>query len=121
MLHILLLLLVCQLVGEVVVRAAGIPFPGPVLGTMLLLLLLVLRRDIPARLERLADGILSHLSLLFVPAGVGVMLHLARIQTEWLPLLISLVVSTTLTLAVTALVFLGAMRWLRLHDTESGT
>ena len=65
-----------------------------------------------ARLEReiaaAAGALLSNLSLLFVPAGVGVMQHFDRVTSEWLPIAAALLVSTVLALAATALV----MRWL---------
>ena len=97
-------LLVCQLVGEFVVRVAGIPLPGPVLGMALLFGFLAIRGSVPRSLDALADGLLAHLSLLFVPAGVGVMLHLPLVSREWLPIAASLVASTLVTIAVTALV-----------------
>jgi len=55
-------------------------------------------------LRETANGLLRHLSLLFVPAGVGVMAHLGRLSHEWLPISVSLVLSTLLTIAVTAVV-----------------
>lgn len=104
MLAPLTLLLTCQLVGEFIVRAGGLPLPGPVMGMALLFAGLAVRGKVPESLERLADGLLAHLSLLFVPAGVGVMLHLPRVAHEWLPIAVSLVASTLITIAVTALV-----------------
>ena len=63
-----------------------------------------------------ADGLARHLSLLFVPAGVGVMLHVARVVDEWLPIVVALTVSTVLAIAATALTF----QWLarRQEGTE---
>jgi holin-like protein len=101
----LAVLLVCQLAGEVLARALALPVPGPVIGMALLLAALAIRRGIPAELQDTAQGLLRHLSLLFVPAGVGIMLHLARIRSEWLAIIAALVISSLLTLAVTALVF----------------
>lgn len=102
----LAVLLGCQLVGEALVRLAGLPVPGPVLGMILLFAALSIRGAVPADLARVANGLLAHLSLLFVPAGVGVILHLARIEAEWPAIIVALVVSTWLTLAVGA----GTMR-----------
>lgn len=102
MLESLTLLLACQLVGEVVVRYVGLPIPGPVLGMVLLFVGLLIRRGVPAPLQQTATGLLSHLSLLFVPAGVGVMLHVARIQDAWLAIGAALVGSTLIAVAVTA-------------------
>jgi len=118
MVHAILALLVCQLLGEVIVRAAGIPIPGPVVGTVLMLAALAALREVPGELNSVAGVLLSHLSLLFVPAGVGVMLHVARIRAEWLPLLAGLLVSTALTIAVTALAFFWVMRKMGLEEAE---
>ena len=109
MLNMFTLLLVCQLGGELLVRLLGLPLPGPVLGMLFLFAGLLLRGSVPAGLERTSEFLLSHLSLLFVPAGTGIMLHLARIQAEWLALLVALVASTFLTVLVTAVVMRLAM------------
>lgn len=96
------LLLVCQLAGEVVARMAGLPVPGPVVGMVILFVGLVVKGGVPAELERVGTALLSHLSLLFVPAGVGVMIHLGLIADEWLPISAALIASTLVTIAVTA-------------------
>jgi len=97
-------LLVYQLVGEVIVVALRLPVPGPVIGMALLFVTLIVRGSVSDDLRQTAGGLLRHLSLLFVPAGVGVMAHLGRLEHEWLPISISLVASTFVTIAVTALV-----------------
>jgi len=104
MLGALTLLLVYQLIGEVIVQATGLPVPGPVVGMLLLFLTLLARGSAPERLRATSQTLLSHLSLLFVPAGVGVMLHFRRLEAEWLPILVALVASTVITIGVTALV-----------------
>lgn len=117
MLGAITILLVFQLAGEIVRLLTGAPVPGPVIGMALLFAALVLRRrltdgrglaEIPETLVNTADGLLRHLSLLFVPAGVGVMLYLPLIAAEWLAISVALVASTLITIAVTAL----AMTWL---------
>jgi holin-like protein len=103
MLGAVTLLLVYQLAGEALVLALGLPVPGPVIGLALLFVTLVRRGAVPSGLRETANGLLSHLSLLFVPAGTGVMVHFARIGSEWLPIVVALVGSTLLTIAVTGL------------------
>jgi holin-like protein len=71
----LALILACQLVGETISVAADIPVPGPVIGMAILFIGLLIKRGLPAGLEQAGGGLLRHLALLFVPAGVGVMLH----------------------------------------------
>ena len=98
-------LLLCQLAGELSARALGAPLPGPVLGMLLLLLVLLWRGGPPEPLARAADGLLGALSLLFVPAGAGIMLHAGRIAEEWAAVLAAVVGSTALALLVTAATF----------------
>jgi holin-like protein len=97
------LLLVFQLLGEVLAQGFALPVPGPVIGMALLFVTLAWRGGPEPELRTTAQSLLQHLSLLFVPAGTGVMLHFQRMSDEWLPLLVSLLVSTTLTIALTAL------------------
>ena len=104
MLAAITVLLVFQLIGEIAVVAFGLPVPGPVVGMALLFVSLILRGSVTDDLGSTASGLLRHLSLLFVPAGVGVMAHLSRLADEWLPITVSLVLSTLLTIAVTAIV-----------------
>lgn len=104
MLPSLTILLLCQLAGEVIARLFKLPIPGPVVGMMLLFAGLVIRRGIPENLEKTGTTLLSHLSLLFIPAGVGVTVHLKLLADEWLPIVVALIVSTVVTLAVTGLV-----------------
>lgn len=107
-------LLVYQLAGEVLVRALALPVPGPVVGMVLLFATLILRRGGPDALHTTAQALLSHLSLLFVPAGVGVMIYFGQIAGDWLSIVTALVASTILTLAVTAL----TMRWMLARETR---
>jgi holin-like protein len=106
----LTLLLVFQLVGELLVQAAKLPVPGPVLGLLLLFLTLALRGEVAAPLRDAANGLLQHFSILFVPAGAGVLLHLHRLGQDWLPIAVALVGSTALSVAVTALVLRFLLR-----------
>jgi len=111
----LTLLLLCQLVGEALAFWSGLPIPGPVLGLVLLVALLAGIGRAPGSLENTVAGLLQHLSLLFVPAGVGVMLHTGRIAAEWPALLAALVLSTWLTLATTA----ATMAWCAQRLTQA--
>ncbi|MEM6356102.1 MAG: CidA/LrgA family protein [Pseudomonadota bacterium] len=93
----------CQLAGETLVRLFALPLPGPVLG-MALLFAGLLVFGLPDDFRRTGEVLISNLSLLFVPAGVGVMLHGRLISADWLPIGVALVGSTLVTIAVTALV-----------------
>jgi holin-like protein len=115
MLAALTLLLLFQLAGEAIVLYFALPVPGPVVGMGLLFAAQALRGGVSDGLRGTAQNLLQHLSLLFVPAGVGVMLHWQRLADEWLPLVAALLASTFVTIAVTALV----LRWLGVHE-EAG-
>ncbi|HYS10809.1 MAG TPA: CidA/LrgA family protein [Myxococcales bacterium] len=101
----LTLLLCCQLAGEFSARVLGLPIPGPVLGMLLLFALLLGRSRILEPVREPSYALLRHLSLLFVPAGVGLIRHTGRLRAELWPILVAVVISTAATVAVTALVF----------------
>lgn len=101
-------LLMFQLMGAVLVRVLAAPVPGPVAGMALLLLTLVLRPAALDAVKSTAQTLLQHLSLLFVPAGVGVLVHLQRLGDEALAIGVALVLSTAVGLASAAL----TMAWL---------
>ncbi|MGE0098243.1 MAG: CidA/LrgA family protein [Hydrogenophaga sp.] len=111
-------LLACQLLGEVAVRLTGAPVPGPVVGLAVLLVGLALRPAWIAAIKPTTQGLLQHLSLLFVPAGVGVMQHLQRLGNEALAIGVALVLSTIVGLAVSAWVMIALMRWQAKRDAR---
>lgn len=101
MLRYLTILLVCQLVGEIVVTGLNLAVPGPVLGMAILFVGLVLYRGATPGLDGFSRGLLQHLGLLFVPAGVGVVLHLQLLAEAWLPIAGALLFGTAITIVVT--------------------
>ena len=103
MLFYLTVIFVCQLAGELIVVGLGLPMPGPVIGMILLFAGLVIRGGIPEGLTRVGDAFLSNLSLLFIPAGVGVVLHMGLIAREAQALGAALFGSTLIAIAVTGL------------------
>ncbi|ORE94331.1 CidA/LrgA family protein [Acuticoccus yangtzensis] len=107
MINAIALLLGCQLIGEIIVRLVGLPVPGPVVGAALLCAGLLVRRRVSPTLDTTARTILSNLSLLFVPAAVGVVEHRELFLTHGFALVAALVVSTVMALAAAALAF----RW----------
>jgi holin-like protein len=103
------ILLLLEALGEILTRGLGLPFPGPVVGMVLLLVALrwpPLREPIGAAAELL----LAHLSLLFVPVGVGVVTHLDVLSQHGVRLLGVVAVSTCIGMAVTGLVLRALLR-----------
>ncbi|MHC2090310.1 CidA/LrgA family protein [Methylobacterium sp. CM6244] len=118
------LILLAQLVGEVLARATALSVPGPVIGMALLLLFMVLRDRwsgiasrvlaaplVDGTLERSGKGLLAHLSLMFIPAGAGIVGRLDVLEAHGLALACVVVVSTLATLTATALTFVAVKRW----------
>ncbi|MGP3698070.1 CidA/LrgA family protein [Rhodobacter sp. NSM] len=106
----LTLLLLLQLAGEVIARGLGLPVPGPILGLLMLLSLFAARPDLSERIRSTNAAILGYMSLLFVPAGVGIVGHLDLIADEAVPLLVTLVASTLLALLSAAAAFTAVAR-----------
>jgi putative effector of murein hydrolase LrgA (UPF0299 family) len=123
------LILLAQLIGEALARGASLPVPGPVIGMALLLLFMVVRdrsRGLAARilaaplvdgtLERSGKGLLAHLSLMFIPAGAGIVGRLDVLEAHGVALACVIVVSTLATLTATALTFVAVKRWVAPED-----
>lgn len=104
MLNTLLTLLIFQTMGEGLVYALSLPVPGPVIGMLLLLLYLIVKKGVATKLAPNTSQLLSHMALLFVPAGVGISVHVHRIADEWLAISIALIISTVVSIVVTAAV-----------------
>jgi holin-like protein len=121
----LLLLLLCQLAGEALVTglrllAPAIAFPGPVVGMLLFFVFLAIRGRIGAAIDAVGRGILGNLSLLFVPAAVGVIQYGDVLASAGLTLVLALLVSTAATLIVTVYTFVFVSRFLG-GSSENGT
>ena len=95
-------ILLFQSLGELVSKFLLPTLPGPVIGLVLLVLWLVMRKGINAELAMVADGFSQYLGLLFVPAAVGVVLFLPQLQANALAIISALIGSVILTIASTA-------------------
>jgi holin-like protein len=116
----ILVLVGCQLIGEVLRRVLHLPLPGPVIGMFLLALVLLVRgddsvADEPSQLGRTANALIANMGLLFVPAGVGVIAELGVLRQNWFPILVGLLVSTVLSLVVTGFVMHRVCRAMEGH------
>ena len=114
MLSGLVQILLFQSIGELISNFLLPTFPGPVIGLVLLVLWLVLRKEINPELELVADGFSQYLGLLFVPAAVGVVLFVPQLQANALAIMSALVGSVILTIGSSALV----VRFLSRKDTH---
>lgn len=121
MLGSMMVLVGCQLVGELVRRVFSLPVPGPVIGMILLagVLISIGPRDTMRKsredLSDVSGFLIRFMGLLFVPAGVGIISEFQVIEAEWVPIFVGVLGSTVLSLAVTGLV----MHWLSAGNRRS--
>ena len=98
------LLIALQLLGESIVELSGIPVPGTIIGLMLLYAILMWRGEVSDEMARTSGFLLQNLGLLFVPAGVGVIVYLPLLAAQWWIIALVLLVSVCATIAITGLV-----------------
>ena len=114
MLESIFIIFLFQLIGEATQKYFALPVPGPVIGLVLMLvcLLWTRRTDIPLvadcrnRLVTTSQHLLGYLSLLFVPIGVGVIMHLQLLEAQLAKIIGVIIIGTISTMAITALMFL---------------
>src|SRR5690349_25059898 len=105
-----LTLLVCQVLGELFHQMTDVPLSGPLIGMTMLLAWIAVRSGPTTELRASANFLLGYLSLLFVPAAVGVMAYLPALQQQLLPVAVALSVSTVLGMGCAALVMQAVNR-----------
>lgn len=115
MLYGIAVLLAFLVAGEAATAVFHLPMPGPVSGMLLLLLWSMARRHVDQRVAQAATSLLRYLGLFFIPAGAGLLVLSDVLKTHGLALALIVLVSTLITLIVTALL----LRWL-LHRRYKG-
>ncbi|MBL6879417.1 MAG: CidA/LrgA family protein [Burkholderiales bacterium] len=113
MLTAIFTILVLQLIGEVLQKYFDLAIPGPVIGLMLMLLTLMMTNSkklnvlasLRTEIINTSEKLLRYLSLLFVPIGVGVVMHLQLLEMQLLRLLVVIVLGTMSTMIFTSLIF----------------
>lgn len=102
MIETFLYLLGFQFLGEVLARLAGLPVPGAVIGMVLLFVWLCIRKGVPAPMREHVPNLMTHMSLLFIPAGVGVMAYWPQLSQYSWKMVVVLLVATLGTLLASA-------------------
>ena len=118
MLSAITLILVFQVAGEIISRATGIPVPGPVLGMVLMLFAFFFKDNLVDRIRPTAGVLLANLSLLFVPAGVGLMRHGERFMNEGIGIAAVIVLSTVIGMVVTAYTIIAVEKIMHIREDE---
>jgi holin-like protein len=110
MLRAIFVIFFFQLLGEALKKFFEMLIPGPVIGLILLLITLIFLKRFKTRainnlksdVLNTSNYILSYLSLLFVPIGVGVVMHLSYLENNLFKVLIIVFISTVLTIGLAA-------------------
>ena len=105
MIRAIAIILVFQLGGESLARGLALPLPGPVIGLVALFVCMMVWPPLRAMIEDTAKALLNHLSLLFVPAGVGVVAHLDLFRQQGLTLMVAVILSTAASILVAVITF----------------
>jgi holin-like protein len=111
MLNSIFTILLFQLIGEFIQKFTEISIPGPVIGLILLLGVLLIRakyfKEYPSienSLVNFSERFLNYLPLLFIPVGVGVVMHLSLLEENLISVISIIVLGTLLTLALTGFI-----------------
>ena len=111
MLRSLFIIFFFQLLGEAIQKFFEINIPGPVIGLILLLLVFIFFiknaspfRKIKKEISETSHQILNYLSLLFVPIGVGVIMHINYLGDNLFKILAIIIIGTLSTLVFVAYV-----------------
>jgi len=99
----LTIIFVCLWLGEGLSLYLDLPIPGNVIGMVLLTTALQLGLVKLETVQSVADGLLQHIALFFVPPGVGLMMYFDIIRQEWIVIIIANIVSTFAVLIVVGL------------------
>jgi len=112
------ILAACDSAGRLIAYMLGLPVPGTVIGILLLLMGFILLRYVPGQMQRMAEFMLAHLNLFYVPAGVGVMGYLALLSDDLWPIVVALFASTFLAMLAAAFAFRWMARLTGLPEDE---
>ncbi|RYE99696.1 MAG: CidA/LrgA family protein, partial [Oxalobacteraceae bacterium] len=96
--------ILCLALGEILHRSGVVPVTGAVLGLLLLYANLLYLQRVPKELGALADRVLQQFGMLFVPAGVGIITQLGVFDDHIMAILAAVLVGSSVTIAMTALV-----------------
>ena len=112
MLNSIFIILLFQLLGEFIQKVFELSIPGPVIGLIFLLSVMLIIKKInkqdtgfETKLVNSAENLLTYLPLLFIPVGVGVVMHLSLLEENLVSVILIIIIGTLLTLALTGFVF----------------
>ncbi len=111
MLSGLVTLLLFTVLGNLISELLNLPVPGAVIGLILLMLYLQIRGDTSEQLEKVSQFCIRYLSVLFIPASVGIFFMTDLLASQWLPISLALLIATPVSLILTALAMQYLLKW----------
>lgn len=97
----LMIILISYFLGTIIQLVFNLPLPGTVLGLILLFLALYLRIVKIEMIEDICEVLISHMSFLFIPAGVGLMTSFDMLKGKVIAFSIIILISTFVVWIVT--------------------
>lgn len=94
-------ILIFSLIGEFISILIKFPIPGSVIGMIILFIFLEFKLIKMKKIERVGEFLLDNLGILFVPAGVGIMVKFDFIKEIWLSFFLIAIISTVISLVIT--------------------
>lgn len=110
-----LILCTIQIGCNFVIKLTNIAFPSPIMGIMVLFILLQLKIIKKDWIKDICELLLKYMPVLFVPLAVGIISYFSIIEKNFIPILINVIGTTTLTLLVTAIFVENVIKYLRLR------
>lgn len=102
MLKGIITLLIFQFIAECIAKLFELLVPGPVIGMVLMLIFLMIRKSSFPSLDSAVFLHLRYLPLLFIPAAMGIITQADIISKEFWAIFISLFIGTIVALAFSA-------------------
>ncbi len=98
----LMIILVTYFIGQILQILLHLPIPGSVIGLVLLFLALQTGIIKVQMIEDICDFLLSNMSFLFIPAGVGLITSFGILKGKWIGFISILIISTVMVWMITA-------------------
>ncbi|WP_028857610.1 CidA/LrgA family protein [Psychrilyobacter atlanticus] len=89
--------------GEMISKSINFPFPGPVIGMLILFILLERKLIDVDFVEKGANNILLNLAIFFIPPGVGLISALDLLNGNVLKIVVTMILTTIITMVTTGL------------------
>lgn len=110
-----IILCAIQYLCNCVVKLTHIVLPAPILGIIVFALLLQFKIIKKEWVHDVCNLLLKNMPLLFVPLFVGIIAYYGIIEKNLIPILINVIVTTTMTLIVTAIFVENVIKFVRLR------